>query len=102
MSRVDGADLDGWIALTGILMKEGQFEKALAFLREAFVHHSEEAAIKIKMAVCHLKLKDKELGKKFMEEALSSNSSLESEFGYYYPEGIRDAEIENIIQQFKK
>ncbi|MEN8201270.1 MAG: tetratricopeptide repeat protein [Bacteroidota bacterium] len=102
VSKVDTGDLDGWMALTGLLMKEGLYEKALAFLREAFVHHSEDAGIRIKMAVCHLKLGEKELSLKFLDEALSANVALESEFGYYFPEGSRNKEFERIIQQHKK
>jgi tetratricopeptide (TPR) repeat protein len=102
VTRVDANDLDAWIALTGLLMKEGLYEKALGFLREAFVHHSGNAGIKIKMAVCHLKMGEKELSIKFLGEALAASSDLESEFGYYFPEGTRDADIESIIQQHKK
>ncbi len=40
VTRTDATDLDGWIALTGLLMKEGDFEQALNFLREAFVSSS--------------------------------------------------------------
>ncbi len=102
VTRTDAKDLDGWLALTGLLMKEGQYEIALGFLREAFVHHSEDPAIKIKMAVCHLKQQEMELSLKFLEEALEVNSDLESEFGYFFPDGSRDPEIERIIQQYKK
>ncbi len=102
VTRVDSADLDGWMALSGLLMKEGRFTDALGSLREAFVHHSEDAGIRIKMAVCHLKLKEEGLALKFLEEALSIDGSLESEFGYYYPNGSRDKMVERIIQQYKK
>jgi len=83
-------------------MKEGQYEIALGFLREAFVHHPDDAGIKMKMAVCHLKQGEKELSAKFLEEALEANSDLESEFSYFFPEGVREPDIERIIQQFKK
>ncbi|MCK5066047.1 MAG: tetratricopeptide repeat protein [Bacteroidales bacterium] len=102
VTRADANDLDGWLALTGLLMKEGHYKKAIDFLREAFIHHAADAGIKIKMAVCHLKMGKKELSVKFLEEALAANSDLDSEFGYYFPEGKRDADIESIIQQFKK
>jgi tetratricopeptide (TPR) repeat protein len=102
VSRSDVKDLDGWNALTGLLMKEGQYEIALGFLREAFVQHSGDGNIKIKMAVCHLKMGEKELAVKFLEEALLLNSDLESEFSYFYPETSRDSDIERIIQQYKK
>lgn len=101
VTRMDAEDLDGWMALTGLLMKEGEYEKALNFLREAFIHHSGESSIKIKMAVCHLKLGKKALATKFLKEALSANSSLESEFSYYFPENSRDAEIERLIRQYR-
>ncbi len=99
--RRDSADLDGWMALTGLLMKEGDFEKSLGFLRDAFVHHPQKPAVKIKMAVCHLKLGEKDLAKKFLTEALEKNSSFVSEFGYYFPDGTRDDDIEHIIQSNK-
>ena len=102
VTRTDAADLDGWTALTGLLMKEGLYEKALAFLREAFTHHTGDAGIKVKMAVCHLKQGEKDLAGKFLEEGLAANSDLESEFGYYFPEGSLDGEIKRIIQQYKK
>ncbi|MCK4881270.1 MAG: hypothetical protein KAS82_11430, partial [Bacteroidales bacterium] len=72
------------------------------FLREAFVHHSGDPEIKIKMAVCHLKQGEKELSVKFLEEALEANGDLESEFAYFFPEGAREPDIERIIQQYKK
>ena len=101
VTRVDSSDLDGWTSLTGLLMKEGDYEKALGFLRNAFVHHPEKSGIKIKMAVCHLKLEEKNLAKKFLKEALETNGTLISEFGYYFPEGTRDDDIECIIQANK-
>ena len=101
VTRVDTGDLDGWTALTGLLMKEGLYEKALDFLREAYVHHQKEAGIKIKMAVCHLKLEETDLAKKFLKEALELNNSLITEFGYYFPEGTYGPDIERIIQHYK-
>jgi len=83
-------------------MKEGEYELALGFLREAFVHHAADPGIKVKMAVCHLKQEEKELSAKFLEEALKANSDLESEFAYFFPEGVRDTDIERIIQLYKK
>jgi tetratricopeptide (TPR) repeat protein len=100
--RSDAKDLDGWYALTGLLMKEGQYEIALGFLREAFIHHSGDPGIKIKMAVCHLKEGEKDLAIKFLEEALQDNADLESEFSYFFPAGKREADIERIIQKYKK
>jgi tetratricopeptide (TPR) repeat protein len=102
VTRSDPKDQDGWSALTGLLMKEARYEKALEFLREAFVHHSGDSEIKIKMAICHLKLGEKKLSVKFLKEALEANSDLESEFAYFFPEGVREPEIERIIQQYKK
>ncbi len=101
VTRVDAADLDGWSALTGLLMKEGYFEKALNFLREAFVQHPKEPGIKIKMAVCHLKLEEEGLAVKFLGEALEANRELVTEFVYYYPDGLRSEKIERIVQQHK-
>ena len=46
--------------------------------------------------------KKEELSLKFLEEALEANSDLESEFGYFFPVDTRDADIERIIQQYKK
>ena len=102
VTRTDAKDLDGWSALTGLLMKEGDYEKSLGALREAFVNHSGDAGIKLKMAVCHLKQGEKKLAVKFLEEALKANSDLESEFAYFFPEGAREPEIERIIKQYKK
>jgi tetratricopeptide (TPR) repeat protein len=102
VTRTDPKDLDGWSALTGLLMKEGDYEKSLGALREAFVNHSGDAGIKLKMAVCHLKQGEKKLAVKFLEEALEANSDLESEFAYFFPEDAREPEIERIIKQYKK
>jgi hypothetical protein len=66
------------------------------------VHHAQEAGIKVKIAVCHLKMGKKKLSLKFLKEALQDNADLESEFGYYFPEGSRDSEFEAIIKQYKK
>ena len=102
VTRSDAADLDGWTALTGLLMKEGDFELALNFLREAYVHHPTEARIKIKMAVCHLKHEDNALAIKFLNEGLIMDSSLLSEFEYFFPKGSTNKKIDRIIQQYKK
>jgi tetratricopeptide (TPR) repeat protein len=102
VTRSDPKDLDGWNALTGLLMKEGQYEQSLKLLREAFILHSGDPDIKLKMAICHLKMGEKVLSAKFLEEALMANSDLESEFAYFFPEGVREADIERIIQQYKK
>jgi len=102
VTRKDAGDLDGWNALTGLLMKEGLYENALGFLREAFVHHYQDPGLKLKMAVCHLKLGEKELASRFLEEALEEDGTLEPEFSYFFPEGIREPDIERIIQQYKK
>jgi tetratricopeptide (TPR) repeat protein len=101
VTRVDHMDLDGWNALTGLLMKEGFFDKALNFLREAFIHLPNQAAIKIKMAVCHLKQDEKELAKKFLQEALVLDGTMAKEFEYYFPAGTCDADVERIIQLYK-
>ena len=82
-------------------MKEGYFKKSLDFLREGFVHHPNEAGIKIKMAVCHLKLKNENLATKFLKEALQVDGELITEFEYYFPKGTRSNDIERIIKQNK-
>jgi hypothetical protein len=61
----------------------------------------EDAKIKIKMAVCHLKMGENALAVKFLEEGLKKDSSLVSEFAYFYPEGSYKIEIERVIQQYK-
>jgi tetratricopeptide (TPR) repeat protein len=101
VTRADAGDVDGWIALTGLLLKEGEYEQALRFLREAYVHHPQEAAIKLKLAVCHLKLKDEKLAAKFLQEGLEKDPALLSEFAYYFPEGSFSKDIQRIIQRFK-
>jgi tetratricopeptide (TPR) repeat protein len=101
VTHTDAADLDGWIALTGLLMKEGTFDLAINFLREAYVHHPEAAKIKIKMAVCHVKLGENALAVKFLEEGLEIDSSLVSDFAFFYPEGSSDRNIERVIKQYK-
>lgn len=98
----DAADLEGWTALTGLLMKEGDFDLALNFLREAYVHHSSEAKIKIKMAVCNLKQDEAGLAVKFLNEGLEKDSTLVSEFEYYFPKGSTSRKIGRIIQQYKQ
>ncbi len=101
VTRTDPADLDGWIALTALLMKEGDFEHAIHFLRDAFVHHSKEALIKVKIAVCHLKLGENQKAAKLLEEGLEQDSSLVADFTHYYPEGSYGIDIKRIIQKFK-
>jgi tetratricopeptide (TPR) repeat protein len=101
VTRTDTADLDGWLALTGLLMKAGDFELALNFLKEAFVHHPEEIKIKIKMAVCNLKLGEKTLAVKFLGEVLKVDYSLLSEFTDFFPEGSYKIAIKRVIQQYK-
>ncbi len=101
VTRTDAADLDGWTALTSILMKEGAFEQALNFLREAYVHHAAESKIKLRMAVCHLKMKDSGLAAKFLKEALEMEPALISDFKYYFPEGSHNKKIDRIIQQLE-
>ena len=80
VTRSDEADLDAWSALTSLVMKEGEFDKALEILREAYVHHPSEARLKAKLAVCHLKLGDEELATGFLEEALAADSTLAGGF----------------------
>ena len=101
VTRVDAQDLDGWTALTGVLMKEGYYEKALNFLREAFVFHPTEASVKLRMAVCHLKLEEKELAKRFLRESLELNNEGITEFQYYFPEGTCDADVQQIVDSFR-
>jgi tetratricopeptide (TPR) repeat protein len=101
VTRSDASDLDGWTALTGLLMREGEFSQALSFLREAYIHHPTEAKIKVKMAVCHLKLGKEKLAKEFLLEGLETDSSLVSDFHYYCPAGSYGRGIESIIQRFK-
>ena len=102
VTRADAEDLDGWTALTGLLMREGMFDQAINFLREAYVHHSSEGKIKVRMAVCHLKLGDKKLAARFLKEGLEVEGDLLAEFHYYIPEGTCPREIARIIQQYKK
>ena len=101
VTRADAADLEGWTALTGLLMKEGAYDQAINFLREAYVHHPEEPKIKIKLAVCHLKLDEEKLAAKLLHEGLKMDSSLVTEFAYYFPEGSYGKVIGRIIQQYK-
>lgn len=101
VARMDSADLDSWNALTGLLMKEGFFEKALGFLREAYVDHPKEAGIKMKMAICHLKLNDNEPAVKFLEEALEADAKLIKEFNYFFSEGTQGKEINQILRKYK-
>ncbi len=84
----DAADLDGWTALTGLLMKEGEFEKALNFLREAYVHHPGEAKIKMKMAVCHLKLGEEKLALKFLERSTEGRTGAGHRIRILFPQGV--------------
>jgi tetratricopeptide (TPR) repeat protein len=101
VTRSDAADLDAWMALTGLLMREGEYSQALSFLREAYIHHPTEAKVKVKMAVCHLKLGKQKLAREFLKEGLDSDATLLSDFTYYFPEGSYGRGIENIIQQYK-
>ena len=48
-------DKDAWLSFTELMMKEGDFEKVLPFLRDAYILHGEDESINIKLAVCHLK-----------------------------------------------
>jgi tetratricopeptide (TPR) repeat protein len=101
VTRTDAKDLDGWTALTGLLMKEGQFEQALNFLREAYVHHPDEASIKLKISVCQFKLGKRSLANRFLTEALEKDAGLVTEFKYYYPEESWGRDVERIIRKLK-
>lgn len=101
VTRSDAKDLDGWTALTGLLMKEGAFAQALNFLREAYVTHPGEARIKVKLAICQLKLDRDELAARFLKEALDADPALLTEFRYYFPAGSYGRKIERIIQRSK-
>ncbi|MFH0755735.1 MAG: tetratricopeptide repeat protein [Bacteroidota bacterium] len=101
VTRTDADDLEGWTALTALLMKEGEFEQSLKFLREAYIHHPGEGKIRIKMAICHLKLGEEKLARRFLEEALKVDQSLVEEFEYHFPEGSCSREIGRIIKQYK-
>jgi tetratricopeptide (TPR) repeat protein len=101
VTRADASDLDGWTALTGLLMKEGDYDLALKFLREAYVHHPSEASIKIKMAVCHLKIDEEGLAALFLQEGLELDPALVNEFLYYFPKGSCNRDIERIIKRYK-
>jgi tetratricopeptide (TPR) repeat protein len=101
VTRSDASDLDGWTALIGLLMKEGEYRQALSFLREAYVHHPSEARIKIRMAVCHLKLGKEKNAREFLREALEADRDLLADFEYYFPKGTYGKGVEMIIQQFK-
>ena len=102
VTRADAADLDGWLALTGVLMKEGLFEKSLHFLREAFIHHPKSGEIHIKMAICHLKLGNRELAARFLTQALCQSNEVLSEFKYYFPEETWDEDIRHTIRMYRK
>lgn len=102
VTRSDAGDLDAWIALTGLLMKEGEFRAAIGFLREAYTHHPEEGKIKVKIAVCHLKLGKLKLAKSFLLEGLKADPGLLNEFSYYFPTGTYGKEIAGIVKRFEK
>ena len=82
-------------------MKEESFDQALIFLREAYVQHSAQAVIKVKMAICHLKMGETALAVKFLDDGLSKDSSLIADFTYYYPKGSYSKDIEHVIQKYK-
>jgi len=100
VTRMDAADPDGWNALASLLMKEGMYVKALNSLREAYVHHPSDAAIRMKISVCNLKLEEKNLGKKFLKEALEVDREVLTEFRYFFPEGTCSDDIEQIIRKY--
>jgi len=103
VTRSDATDLDAWGALTSQVMKEGDFAKALDLLREAYVHHPEEARIKAKLAVCHLKTgDDEELAAGFLEEALASDASLVEGFTYYFPLKSCSKRIAALLKKYKE
>ena len=99
VTRMDAADLDGWNALTSLLMKEALYVKALNSLREAYAHHPSEASVKMKISICHLKMEEKYLARKFMKEALEADKDVLSEFRYFFPEGTCSNDIEQIIRK---
>jgi tetratricopeptide (TPR) repeat protein len=101
VTRADASDLDGWNALTGLLMKEGDFNQALNFLRQAYVNHPSEARIKVRMAICNLKLGEEHLAAMFLQEGLEVEPALVNEFLFYFPEGSYYRDIERIIHKFK-
>ncbi len=102
VTRADAADLDGWTALTGLLMKESVFDQALVFLKEAHRHHNSEPLILVRLAVCHLKLGQRDPADKYLREALENDPSMVEEFELYFPVGTGIRVIDRIIKSFKK
>jgi tetratricopeptide (TPR) repeat protein len=101
VTRKDAGDLDGWNALTGLLMKEAVYDQALVFLREAYTHHQKEPLVLVRLAVCHLQMENPKLADKFLREALDKDRSMVEEFELYFPGGTGIRAIDKYIKSIK-
>ncbi|MBN2697701.1 MAG: tetratricopeptide repeat protein [Bacteroidales bacterium] len=99
--RKSPAEKEAWLLLTELMMKEGDFAKAIPVLREAYLNHPDDDSINIKLAVCHLKEGDMPLSSRFLRKALELNRLSLPEFHYYINEEQTDPVLRKIIQQFK-
>lgn len=98
---LDKSDREAWLALSSLLMNDGDFEKSLEHLREAFPHFPEDESINTRLAVCHFKLGSVALCLRFLESALQSNSKAYTEFEIYVPSDMQFDAIKELIQKYK-
>jgi len=100
--RKDKREKDGWLSFTELMMKEGDFRKAIPFLDEAVSHHPNEESFRMKLAVCHLMAGDPGLAEENFRAALKISHHALSEFEYYIRDNRVPEHFRKIIQKFKK
>ena len=98
ITRKSPEEKEAWLSFTELMMKEGDFEKAIPFLREAYVHHPDDESIHVKLAVCHLKAGNITLASRFLQKALEINRHTLIEFEYYIRDEKLHPEIKKIIR----
>jgi len=102
VTRIDKMDHDGWNSLAGLLIEMSEFEKALGFLREAYTHFPEDPILAVKMAQCHFRLANHELGMKFLEIALSKSPLTIAEFIDAYDESLWNKQLRTLVKKYTK
>ncbi len=102
ITKLDRADKEAWLALTSLTMKDGDFDKSLNYLREAFSQFPDDDSINVRLAVSHLKLGKTSLCLKFLETALKLNHKANSEFEYYIPVDLQIDAIQELIKKYNQ
>jgi tetratricopeptide (TPR) repeat protein len=102
ITKTDPADVEAWHALTGLLIKQGAYEKALEPLREAYIANPDDGVINLKMAIAHYMLGNKAPGIRFLEKALQVNPGIAAEFEKTVPAKQFNRETRNLLKKYNQ